>query len=431
MHNTANVYLWGTHVGTVLLTDDSPIAKFQYTGEFRDMGIEVSPLRMPLSATVFEFPDLPVKSFHGLPGLVADSLPDKFGNKVIAAWLREQGRRPEDLNAVDRLCYAGRRGMGALEYRPALLDKDDVSERLTVDALAELADKVLKMREDARASLVPGMNEYSSILKVGSSAGGARAKALIGWNEATGEVRSGQVALPEGFGYWLIKFDGLTGNGDKEGDDKWGYGRIEYAYYLMARAAGIEMTECRLWNRRHFMTRRFDRLPDGGKLHAQTLGAMAHYDFNNPALYSYEDAFDVTRRVVNDARANEQLFRRMAFNVLAWNCDDHVKNISYLMNRRGEWRLAPAYDECYAHNPDGDWTSRHQMSVNGKRIGITDDDILSCAPFANLRERKARAVLDEIKDAVRAWPQFAAEAEVRDEYVASINQMLVKEEGRK
>ena len=179
------------------------------------------------------------------------------------------------------------------------------------------------------------------------------------------------------------------------------------------------------------MTRRFDRLPDGGKLHMQTLGAMAHYDFNNPALYSYEDAFDVTRRVVNDARANEQLFRRMAFNVLAWNCDDHVKNISYLMNRRGEWRLAPAYDECYAHNPDGDWTSRHQMSVNGKRIGITDDDILSCAPFANLRERKARAVLDEIKDAVRAWPQFAAEAEVRDEYVASINQMLVKEEGRK
>ena len=427
MHNTANVYLWGTHVGTVLLTDDSPIAKFQYTGEFRDMGIEVSPLRMPLSATVFEFPDLPVKSFHGLPGLVADSLPDKFGNKVITAWLREQGRRPEDLNAVDRLCYAGRRGMGALEYKPALLDKDDVSERLTVDALAELADKVLKMREDARASLVPGMNEYSSILKVGSSAGGARAKALIGWNEATGEVRSGQVALPEGFGYWLIKFDGLTGNGDKEGDDKWGYGRIEYAYYLMARAAGIEMTECRLWNRRHFMTRRFDRLPDGGKLHAQTLGAMAHYDFNNPVLYSYEDAFDVTRRVVNDARANEQLFRRMAFNVLAWNCDDHVKNISYLMNRRGEWRLAPAYDECYAHNPDGDWTSRHQMSVNGKRIGITDDDILSCAPFANMRERKARAVLDEIKDAVRAWPQFAAEAEVRDEYVASIHQMLVKE----
>ena len=420
MHNTANVYLWGTHIGTVLLTDESPIAKFQYTDEFREMGVEVSPLRMPLSATVFEFPDLPVRSFNGLPGLVADSLPDKFGNKVIAAWLREQGKRPEDLNAVDRLCYAGRRGMGALEYKPALLSKEDVSERLTVDALSELADRVLKMREDAQASLVPSMNEYSSILRVGSSAGGARAKALIGWNEATGEVRSGQVALPEGFGYWLIKFDGLTGNGDKEGDDKWGYGRVEYAYHLMARAAGIEMTECRLWNKRHFMTRRFDRLADGGKLHAQTLGALAHYDFNNPAIYSYEDAFDVTRRVVNDARAYEQLFRRMAFNVLAWNCDDHVKNIAYLMDRSGEWFLAPAYDECYAYNPAGDWTSRHQMSVNGRRIGVTDEDILACARFANMRERKARAVLDEVKDAVRAWPRFAAEAEVRDEFAAAI-----------
>ena len=425
MHNTANVYLWGTHIGTVLLTDESPIAKFQYTDEFREMGVEVSPLRMPLSATVFEFPDLPVRSFHGLPGLVADSLPDKFGNKVIAAWLREQGKRPEDLNAVDRLCYAGRRGMGALEYKPALLSKEDVSERLTVDALSELADRVLKMREDAQASLVPSMNEYSSILRVGSSAGGARAKALIGWNEATGEVRSGQVALPEGFGYWLIKFDGLTGNGDKEGDDKWGYGRVEYAYHLMARAAGIEMTECRLWNKRHFMTRRFDRLADGGKLHAQTLGALAHYDFNNPAIYSYEDAFDVTRRVVNDARAYEQLFRRMAFNVLAWNCDDHVKNISYLMDRSGEWFLAPAYDECYAYNPQGDWTSRHQMSVNGRRIGVTDEDILACARFANMRERKARAVLDEVKDAVCAWPRFAAEAEVRDEFAAAISHQIL------
>ena len=428
MHNTANVYLWGTHVGTVLLSDDSPIAKFQYSDEFRDMGVEVSPIRMPLSATVFEFPELPIKSFHGLPGLVSDSLPDKFGNKVIAAWLREQGKRPEDLNAVDRLCYTGKRGMGALEYKPALLDREDISERVTVDALSELADKVLRQREDAKAVLVPGINEYSAILRVGSSAGGARAKALIGWNEATGEVRSGQVTLPEGFGYWLIKFDGLTGNGDKEGDDKWGYGRVEYAYYLMALAAGIEMTECRLWNKRHFMTRRFDRLADGGKLHSQTLAALAHMDFNDPTAYSYEQAFGITRRVANDVRACEQLFRRMAFNVLAWNCDDHVKNVSYLMDRGGEWRLAPAYDECYAHNSEGDWTSRHQMSVNGKRIGITDDDILACARFANMRERKARAVLDEVKDVVHEWPRFAAEAEVPDDFTNAISRQLQKRE---
>ena len=316
MHNAANVYLWGTHVGTVSLQDGNPIAAFQYTDAFRGMGVEISPVRMPLSPAVFSFPDLPIQSFHGLPGLLSDSLPDKFGNKVIAAWLREQNKSPEDLNVIDRLCYAGRRGMGALEYRPALLDEDDVSERVTVEALSELADRVLRMREDAKAALIPGMNEYSSILKVGSSAGGARAKAIIGWNEETGEVRSGQVKLPDGFGYWLIKFDGLVGNGDKEGDDKWGYGRVEYAYHLMARAAGIKMSECRLWNKRHFMTRRFDRLENGGKLHMQTLGAMAHLDFNDPVSHSYEQAFRVTRRVVNDARANEQLFRRMAFNTL-------------------------------------------------------------------------------------------------------------------
>jgi serine/threonine-protein kinase HipA len=424
MHNTANVYLWGTHIGTVLLNDGNPIAKFQYTDAFREMGIEVSPINMPLKPMVFEFPELSIKSFRGLPGLLSDSLPDKFGNKVIAAWLREQGLEPKDLNTIDRLCYAGQRGMGALEYKPALFDKDDTCELLTVDALSDLADKVLKMREDAKAALVPGMNEYSSILKVGSSAGGARAKALIGWNEEIGEVRSGQAKLPEGFGYWLIKFDGLTGNGDKEGDDKWGYGRVEYAYHLMAKAAGIEMSECRLWNKRHFMTRRFDRLENGGKLHMQTLGALAHFDFNDPTAYSYEQAFRVTRQVVNHAKANEQLFRRMAFNILAWNCDDHVKNIAFLMDRGGRWSLAPAYDECYAHNPDGDWTSQHQMSVNGKRTGITDEDILACAHFANMRERKAKIVLDEVKDAVHEWPRFAAEAEVRDEFATAIANRL-------
>jgi serine/threonine-protein kinase HipA len=424
MHNTANVYLWGTHIGTVLLNDGDPIAKFQYTDEFQDLGIEVSPINMPLKPAVFEFPELSIKSFHGLPGLLSDSLPDKFGNKVIAAWLREQGLGPEDLNTIDRLCYAGQRGMGALEYKPALFDKDNTSEILTVESLSELANKVLKMREETKSTLVTGINKFSSILKVGSSAGGARAKALIGWNEATGEVRSGQVKLPKGFGYWLIKFDGLTGNGDKEGDDKWGYGRVEYAYHLMAKAAGIEMTECRLWNKRHFMTRRFDRLADGDKLHMQTLGALAHFDFNNPTAYSYEQAFRINRRVVNHAKADEQLFRRMAFNIIAWNCDDHVKNIAYLMDRNGKWNLAPAYDECYAYNPGGDWTSQHQMSVNGKRIGITEEDLIAAASFANIRERKAKVIIDEVKDAVRQWSSFAAQAEVLDEFNTAITKQL-------
>ena len=426
MNEAAEVLLWGKRIGVVSHLDGVPYVSFAYDGEFRDAGLEPAPLVMPVGANVYSFPELPLGSFHGLPGLLADSVPDKFGNAVIGAWLRAQGRLPDSLTPIERLCYTGSRGMGALEYRPSLFAQGDQAEVVHVDALAELASEILKNRRQASAELTPGTTRYSSILKVGSSAGGARAKALIGWNEATGEVRSGQVALPEGFGYWIVKFDGLVGNGDKEGDDKWGFGRVEYAYHLMARAAGIEMTECRLWNKRHFMTRRFDRLPDGGKLHAQTLGAIAHLDFNDPVAHSYEQAFRVMRRVVNDARANEQLFRRMAFNVLAWNCDDHVKNISYLMDRRGEWRLAPAYDMCYAYNPAGDWTSRHQMAVNGKRLDIAAGDILACARFANMRERKARLVLDEVREAVRAWPRFAAEAEVREDFAAQIATRLAE-----
>lgn len=424
MNEAVEVFLWGKRIGVASRLEGVPYAVFAYDSAFRDAGLEPSPLLMPVGTTAYSFPELSSASFHGLPGMLSDSLPDKFGNAVIGTWLQGQGRLPNSMTPIERLAYTGLRGMGALEYRPALFDQADTSESVRVEALAELANDVLKVRLGAVAKLVPDMKRYSSILKVGSSAGGARAKAVIGWNESTGEVRSGQVKLPEGFGYWLIKFDGLEGNGDKEGDDKWGYGRVEYAYHLMARAAGIEMSDCRLWNKRHFMTRRFDRLDTGGKLHMQTLGALAHFDFNDPTAYSYEQAFRITRRVVNDARANMQLYRRMVFNVLAWNCDDHVKNIAYLMDRRGEWRLAPAYDMCFAYNPGGDWTSRHQMAVNGKRIGITDDDLLAMAHFANLRERKARAVIDEIKDAVRAWPRFAAEAEVRDEFVTHIGNLL-------
>ena len=427
MLKTVNVYLWDTFVGSASLAEGSPAVRFEYSAGIRDLGVELAPCRMPLSGRIYSFPELPFRSFHGLPGLLADSLPDKFGNKVIAAYLRSRNLSPEDLTSIDRLTYTGKRGMGALEYRPALLDKEDRAERIEVESLAELADAVLKMREDAKASLVEGMTDYAPILRVGSSAGGARAKALIGWNEATGEVRSGQVTLPEGFGYWLIKFDGLTGNGDKEGDDKWGYGRVEYAYHLMAKAAGIDMTECRLWNRRHFMTRRFDRTSAGGKLHMLTLGAMAHYDFNDPQVNSYEAAFDVTRQVVGEAHAATELFRRMVFNVLAWNCDDHVKNIAYLMDRNGAWTLSPAYDECYAYNPAGAWTGAHQMSVNGKRSGIALDDLLAVAPQANLRERKARQIVSEVRDAVAAWTRFAAEAEVKDEFVTKIGKVLSKE----
>lgn len=412
----ADVFLWGTHVGVVALTDGEPLPKFQYMPDFIDSGIELSPLKMPLSADVYSFPELSrSEAFNGLPGLLADSLPDKFGNAVLDAWLVEEGLSKDGLSAINRLSYTGVRGMGALEYKPALVAEESVADILRVDALADLAARVLDFRENAKAKLTPEVKQYSAILKVGSSAGGARAKAIIGWNEETGEVRSGQVALPEGFGYWLMKFDGVSGNGDKDGEDSKGYGRIEYAYSLMAKAAGIHMSECRLWDERHFMTRRFDRKDSGEKLHMQTLGALAHLDFNKPRSHSYEEAFIVVRRIVPDAQALEQLFRRMVFNVLAWNCDDHVKNISFLMDKYGQWTLAPGYDIAYSYNKSpAAWTHAHQMSVNGKFTGIEENDLMVCAREANLSRRKARSIISEIKDAVHGWPDFANAAKVNE-----------------
>lgn len=421
---SADVILWGKRIGCVVRREGVPYAEFEYDPDFVGCGIEPSPIEMPAASRIYRFPSLPEASFHGLPGLLSDSVPDKFGNAVIDVWLKTQGRAPGSLSPIERLCYTGSRGMGALEYRPSLFSEGDPDEAFQVDQLARLAADVLRSRREARTELVPGISRYAPILRVGSSAGGARAKALIGWNEATGEVRSGQIALPPGYGYWLVKFDGIAGNGDKDGDDVQGYGRIEYAYYLMAKAAGIQMTECRLWDRRHFMTRRFDRTADGQKLHAQTLAALAHFDYNDPLRHSYEQAFRITRRIVNDIRAERELFRRMAFNVLAWNCDDHVKNISYLMDRSGTWRLAPAYDECYAYNPNGSWTSGHQMSVNGKNTDVGRADLVAAGKVAGLGESVCRDIIDGVREAVCGWLRFAAEAEVPDSVAAKIERQL-------
>ena len=424
MNEAAEVFLWGGRIGILSHAGDVPFAEFSYDPAFIGMGIEPAPLLMPVAGTKYSFDNLRWDSFRGLPGMLADSLPDKFGNAVLDEWMKAQGRKPETLSPIERLCYTGSRGMGALEFRPTLFSEGDKSEEVRVDALADLADEVLRARKEARAELHHELRHFAPILKVGSSAGGARAKALIGWNEATGEVRSGQTRLPEGFGYWLLKFDGIDGNGDKEGSDRKGYGRIEYAYHLMAREAGIEMSECRLWDGYHFMTRRFDRLPGGGKLHMQSLAALAHLDFNDPVSNSYEQAFRVARAVTADYRAEDQLFRRMCFNVLAWNCDDHVKNFAFLMDRAGAWSLAPAFDVTYAYNPQGAWTGAHQMSVNGKRRDIADYDLLAAARAAGVKPRRAREALDRVRAAIARWPDFASEAGVRDDYATFISRQL-------
>lgn len=417
----AEVRLWGRTIGAVSLDEGRDVAAFQYDPQFVRSGIGLSPLVMPLSEQVYQFPALPRNTFHGLPGLLADSLPDKFGNALINAWLATQGRTPEGFNAVERLCYTGTRGMGALEFAPALGPKPGRATKIDVDALVRLAGEVLTHRGDLQAHFHDAGKEKAlrDILRVGTSAGGARAKAVIAWNRETNEVRSGQITAGEGFEYWLLKFDGVAGNKDKELDDPTGYGTIEYAYHRMATAAGIAMTECRLLEengRRHFMTRRFDRLEHGEKLHMQSLGALAHFDFNQAGAYSYEQALMTIRQLGLPMTAVEEQFRRMVFNIVARNQDDHVKNIAFLMDKRGVWSLAPAFDVTYSYNPSGLWTATHQMTLNGKRDGFTRADFEACGKAALMKRGRAAALVDEVVSAVRRWPEFATEARLSDEW---------------
>lgn len=417
MPTVAEVRLWGRRIGAVSLGDGDEVAAFEYDPDFLSSGIELAPFTMPLAPTIYSFPALARTTFHGLPGMLADALPDRFGNALIDAWLATQGRTPESFNAVERLCYVGTRGMGALEFHPVIGTRSQRSTAIEVETLVRLASEVLTHRDSLAATFADDARRSAleNILRVGTSAGGARAKAVIAWNPATNEVRSGQVAAPPGFGYWLLKFDGVSGNKDKELEDPTGYGALEYAYALMARDAGMETSECRLLvegPRRHFMTRRFDRTVDGDKLHMQSLGALAHYDFNQAGAYAYEQAFAAIRRLGLPLPVVEQQFRRMVFNIVGRNQDDHVKNIAFLMNKRGEWSLAPAYDVTFSFNPAGRWTSSHQMTTNGKRDGFTREDLRAAAAAAGLKRSRADAIHDEVVSVFRRFGEYAERAGV-------------------
>ena len=384
----AEVILWGTKIGTVVFDRETGLGSFEYDPAFLSSGIEVSPLAMPLSRRVYAFPELARQSFHGLPGLLADSLPDKFGNAIIDAWLQSQGRSPSSFDPVERLCYTGSRGMGALEYVPARGPSPLESESIEIDRLVQLASDILRSREDMH--IVAGGNAMQELIRVGTSAGGARAKAVIAWNEQTGDIRS---------------------------------------YYLMAQNAGISMSECRLYEengRYHFMTRRFDRdLSTGAKLHMQSLGGIAHFDFNLPGAYSYEQAAQVMRQIRISNTEISQFYRRMVFNVLARNQDDHVKNVSFLMDKRGRWSLSPAYDVTYAYNPHGMWTGTHQMTVNGKRDAITMQDLLSTARNMGVKNAEAERIISEVRESQAGWLQFAEKAGLQESTAMKIQKAFI------
>lgn len=429
MNTLARVSIWNWFVGVVMWDENRKQTIFEFDPSFADKNLDIAPLKMSLEQVrsgerKFSFPELNKETFRGLPGLLCDSLPDKFGNRIIDAWLLRNKKDPSDFNPVERLCYVGTRGMGALEFEPAIGEKPELNELIEINELILLTREILDSKKKLRTNLSQKANKaWSEIISVGTSAGGARAKGIIAYNEKTREVRTGQSAVPEGFEHWIIKFDGVTN--EILGDPK-GYGRIEYAYYMMAKACGIEMAECRLYqehNRAHFMTKRFDRV-DGEKLHMQTLCAIAHYDYNDPNSWSYEDVFRVLLKLKLGYPAHEQLFRRMVFNIIARNQDDHTKNISFLMNKDGKWNLSPAYDVTYAYDPQNKWMKAHQLSVNGKNDNIDRSDVLLLAKEMNIK--KAKSIIEEMNSVIQKWKKFATVAEVPVKQIQAIGKTHLK-----
>jgi serine/threonine-protein kinase HipA len=425
--DVAQILLWDREVAAISWDNSRNLGFFQFHPDFLTSNIQIAPVTMPLSPQVYSFPGLPKDTFRGLPGLVSDSLPDRFGNALIDQWLARQGRSLASFSPVERLCYIGVRGMGALEYRPILHPPaSSRSTSIELQELVELANTMLAKRASLRTRWTEAdevnRQAMDHMLRVGTSAGGARAKAVIAWNPTTNEIRSGQAKVPEGFEHWLLKFDGVHGNRDKESQDIPSYGKIEYAYSLMARVAGITMMDCQLLpenGRNHFMTRRFDRLPDGQKLHMLSLCAMGHFDFNMAGGYSYEQAMSLIQQMGMGHGAIVEMYRRMLFNIVGRNQDDHTRNTAFLMDKTGKWTLAPAFDLTYSYNPDGAWTNTHQMTANGKRDQFTPEDLEAVArPF---RIRTWKTVLDQVCQAISEWPKLAQRVGVPKTIAAEIS----------
>jgi serine/threonine-protein kinase HipA len=415
--NQVNVHLWGYRIGAVALDPAYGYYAFAYTPEFRAAGIEPAPLHMPVrEGRTYLFTDLPDITYKRLPALLSDALPDDFGNALINRWMADRGVAASEVTALDRLAYMSTRAMGALTFRPA---RGPATHKPTAIVLSDLVEQarravtgMLDDDEHANAAL-------RSIIEVGTSAGGARAKAVVAWNEQTGELRAGQLEAPPGFGHWLLKFDGM--GHDNELGSPQGYGRIEYAYHLMARAAGINMTDCTLLEengRAHFLTRRFDREDGSVRHHMQTLCAMDHLDYKKKGTNSYSQLFMAMKRLELPYEDTEEAFRRMVFNVMGRNCDDHTKNFAFRLRQGKGWGLSPAYDVTFAHNPNGEWTNQHLMSVNGKFKGLRIGDLLAEAERFGVGT--AKRVIDEVRCAVQDWSSHAEAARVPDDVAQSI-----------
>lgn len=428
MITTAFINIWNKRVGAIAWNVDTELASFEFEPSFLTNKWDLSPLKMPITGAerrVFSFPELRgTTTFKGLPGLLADVLPDKYGNSLINAWLSRNGRPTDSMNPVEQLCFIGKRGMGALEFEPIVPKTNNGATKIELDSLINIAQEILSGRQDFNTNLSGDeAKALSDILKIGSSAGGARAKAVIAFNPNTKEIRSGQADAPKGFTHWLLKFDGVT---DQQLGTSSGYGRVEMAYHLMAKEVEIEMTECRLLEengRAHFMTRRFDREHGKSKLHIQSFCAIAHYDFSEVNSFSYEQLFETMRSLLLPYTDAEQLYRRMVFNVMARNCDDHTKNFSFCMDKTGQWKLAPAFDVCHSYRPGSTWVSQHSLSINGKRQNITRDDLLEVAKNMNIK--KADTIINQIGAVVSRWNDFADQTNVKTDLRDAVGKTLL------
>ncbi len=430
MVDVAEVKIWGEFVGAVRWDESQQLGYFQYDSKFIDNAWDLAPIKMPLHQAdrIYSFPELrkgrneTEDTFKGLPGLLSDALPDKYGNRLIDAWLAKQGRSENSMNPVEKLCFIGTRGMGALEFEPAQKRIGRENFSVELDSLVEVAKMMLNERKAFSTNLQVGEEKaMMEILKIGTSAGGARPKAVIGFSQDTKEVISGQGAVPSGFDHWLLKLDGVSGVQFGESS---GWGRVEYAYYLMAIDCGIEMSDCQLLEengRAHFMTKRFDRTGNL-KHHIQSLCGLQHYDFNDMYGYSYEQVFQTMRMLKLTYPEAEQMFRRMVFNVLATNYDDHTKNFSFILKKNKNWNLAPAYDLCYSFNPNNHWVSKQTLSVNGKRLEIDKKDLLKIAFENNIK--KGEKIIEEINIVVKSWINYAEQAKLRKDLQVTINDNL-------
>ena len=424
MINSVEIYLWGSRIAYLYQRSEDEAPRFEYDRAFVRSGIEVSPFRMPLSETVYSFPELMnTAAFHGLPGLVADSLPDKFGNAVIERWLISQGRSIDSFTPLERLCYTGTRGMGALEYFPSTspgFDNDDIDINEMVKLSSEILDKKKHMEFPEKTAGI------QQLMSIGSSAGGARAKAVIAINRENGKIKSGQTDAGDGYEYWLIKFDGVARSGDHGETDPKQFTKTEYTYYLMAKDSGITMSESRLLEkdgRFHFMTKRFDR-ENGKKIHMQTLASLAHYDYNIPRLCSYETYADYAKRLGFGLSEIKQIYRRMVFSVLACNCDDHVKNFSFLMDRRGTWSLSPAYDITFAYVPGNRWISGHQMTINNKSNEISYDDLIQSGRAMDVPVEYCRKTIETVSAVIEKWSDYAYKCGIAEERIKAVDEVL-------